>query len=171
MNIKPSLVGFLALVVAISPVMSTGAQSATREATANASAPIALQVIDRKVGEGVSVAAGDPVAVHYTGYFWSATAPDSKGEKFDSSIPKVVPFGFLVGAGRVIKGWDEGLIGMSVGGQRTLIIPADKAYGSQGSPNGIPPNAALVFDIELMSIIGKTKNAGGLPSPYAPAKK
>jgi FKBP-type peptidyl-prolyl cis-trans isomerase FkpA len=130
-----------------------------------------LQSEDRKEGQGPSVSKGDPVAVHYTGYLWSATAPDKKGAKFDSSVDRGVPFGFIVGFGRVIEGWDEGLVGMKAGGQRTLVIPANKAYGEKGSGANIPPNAALIFDIELMSIIGKTANATATPSAFVPAKQ
>jgi FKBP-type peptidyl-prolyl cis-trans isomerase FkpA len=139
--------------------------------SASTSPPTLLQSIDRKPGEGPAVQSGEPIAVHYTGYLWSATAPDNKGKAFDSSIDKQVPLGFIVGVGRVIKGWDEGVVGMKVGGQRTLIIPADKAYGEKGSGDSIPPNAALVFDIELMSIIGKTSNANATASPYVPAPR
>lgn len=140
-------------------------------AAATATAPTKLIVIDRKEGDGLTVAGGEPVVVHYSGYLWDASAPDNKGKQFDSSLQRPAPFGFIVGAGRVIKGWDEGLVGMKVGGQRTLIIPADKGYGARGSGETIPPNAALVFDVELMGILGKTQNPQVSPSPYVPAKK
>jgi FKBP-type peptidyl-prolyl cis-trans isomerase FkpA len=139
-------------------------------ATVLAAVPTEVKVIDRKVGEGAAVENNNPIAVHYTGYLWDATAPDNKGAKFESSIEKGVPLGFIVGAGRVIAGWDAGVIGMQVGGQRTVIIPAEKAYGAKGSPQ-VPPNAALVFDIELMTIIGKTQNANATASPFVPAPK
>jgi FKBP-type peptidyl-prolyl cis-trans isomerase FkpA len=163
-------------VVAQAPATSAAKASAPTAsppapAAAASAPPTLLQTIDRKPGEGPAVQSGDPVGVHYTGYLWSATAPDNKGNAFDSSIEKRVPIGFIVGAGRVIKGWDEGVIGMKVGGQRTLIIPASKAYGEKGSGDSIPPNSALVFDIELMSIIGKTVNASATPSPYVPVPK
>jgi FKBP-type peptidyl-prolyl cis-trans isomerase len=95
---------------------------APKPAAAAATSPTTLKMIDRKVGDGALAEAGQPVAVHYTGYLWDATAADNKGKKFDSSIDRKVPFGFIIGAGRVIKGWDEGVAGMKVGGQRTLII-------------------------------------------------
>jgi FKBP-type peptidyl-prolyl cis-trans isomerase FkpA len=149
---------------------TTPAKSASPAAAAMG-APTALKTIDRKVGTGALAEAGNPVAVHYTGYLYDATAPDSKGKKFDSSIDRKVPFGFIVGAGRVIKGWDEGVPGMKVGGQRTLIIPPDKGYGERGAGADIPPNATLLFDVELMSVIGKTQNAATEPSAYVPAPK
>lgn len=138
---------------------------------AKPTAPAALKMVDRKVGAGPAVEKDNAVAVHYSGYLWDALAADNKGAKFDSSIERVAPFGFIVGVGRVIAGWDEGVVGMKAGGQRTLVIPADKAYGEKGSPPNIPPGATLLFDIELMSIIGKTQNASALPSPYVPAPK
>ena len=134
-------------------------------------APKTLTLIDRKVGDGALAETGQPVAVHYTGYLWNSVAPGNKGAKFDSSADRKVPFGFIIGAGRVIKGWDEGVAGMKVGGQRTLIIPPDKGYGERGAGAAIPPNATLVFDVELMSVIGKTQNASSEPSAYVPATK
>ncbi len=142
--------------------------AATKPAVA---APTALKVVDRKVGDGAVAESGQPVAVHYSGYLWDASAPDNKGKKFDSSVDRKVPFGFIVGAGRVIKGWDEGVPGMKVGGQRTLIIPPDKGYGDRGAGDAIPPGATLVFDVELMAVMGKTQNAATAPSAFVPAPK
>ena len=147
------------------------AQGGSSTAAASMGAPTALKTIDRKVGDGALAESGAPINVHYTGYLWNATAPDNKGAKFDSSIERKVPFGFILGAGRVIKGWDEGVVGMKVGGQRTLIIPPDKGYGERGAGGSIPPNATLVFDVELISVIGKTMNVSGEPSAYVPATK
>ena len=147
------------------------AQSSSSTAAASMGAPTVLKTIDRKVGDGALAETGSPINVHYTGYLWNATAPDNKGAKFDSSIDRKVPFGFILGAGRVIKGWDEGVVGMKVGGQRTLIIPPDKGYGERGAGGSIPPNATLVFDVELISVIGKTVNASAEPSAYVPAPK
>ena len=156
-----------------SSAMAQGATAAPASAAPAASmgAPATLKMIDRKVGDGALAEAGAPVNVHYTGYLWNATAPDNKGSKFDSSIDRKVPFGFIIGAGRVIKGWDEGVVGMKVGGQRTLIIPPDKGYGDRGAGGVIPANATLVFDVELMSVVGKTMNASGAPSEYVPTAK
>lgn len=160
-----------ALACATAYAQSTMPAKSASPAAAAMGAPTTLKTIDRKIGTGALAEAGQPVAVHYTGYLYDATAPDNKGKKFDSSIDRKVPFGFIVGAGRVIKGWDEGVPGMKVGGQRTLIIPADKGYGERGAGSDIPPNATLLFDVELMSVVGKTQNASAEPSAYVPAPK
>ena len=112
----------------------------------------ALKKIDVKQGTGAEAVNGKPVLVHYTGWLYDPTKPDQKGSKFDSSRDRQVPFGFIIGAGRVIKGWDEGVAGMKVGGQRTLIIPASMAYGERGAGGVIPPNATLIFDVELVEV-------------------
>ncbi len=166
-----ALIAVLSLGACATTPQSAAAPAAAAPTTAQASVPTEVALIERKVGEGPAVENDNPIAVHYTGYLWDAKAADNKGTKFDSSIEKGVPLGFIVGAGRVIAGWDTGVLGMKVGGQRTVVIPASKAYGEKGSPPNIPPNAALVFDIELMSIIGKTKQASATASPFVPAPK
>lgn len=108
--------------------------------------------IDHKVGDGAVAAAGNSVTVHYTGWLYDGAAPENKGRKFDSSRDRNDPFGFRLGAGMVIRGWDEGVAGMKVGGQRTLIIPPEMGYGSRGAGGVIPPNATLVFDVELLGV-------------------
>ncbi len=108
--------------------------------------PDGLQCIDLKVGVGVPANANSPVEVQYTG--WLA----SNGKKFDSSYDRNQPFQVTLGAGQVIKGWDEGIVGMKHGGIRRLIIPASLAYGAQGQPPTIPPNATLIFDITMVSV-------------------
>jgi FKBP-type peptidyl-prolyl cis-trans isomerase FkpA len=113
-----------------------------------------LQIIDQKLGQGDEVVNMKPVLVHYTGWLYDEKAPGGKGQKFDSSRDRVVPFGFIVGAKRVIAGWDEGLLGMKPGGQRTLIIPPSLGYGERGAPGAIPPNATLIFDIEFLKPAG-----------------
>jgi FKBP-type peptidyl-prolyl cis-trans isomerase len=122
----------------------------------SASAPAAiteLQRIDIQVPNGEGVSQGQVAVVHYTGWLYDAHAPDHKGKTFDSSRDRGQPFRFEIGAGNVIKGWDEGVQGMRVGGQRRLIVPATLAYGSEGAGDGvIPPNSPLVFDIELLAI-------------------
>jgi FKBP-type peptidyl-prolyl cis-trans isomerase len=117
-------------------------------------APITeLQRIDLVVPEGEGVSQGQVAVVHYTGWLYDPHAPDHKGKKFDSSRDQGRPFRFKIGAGEVIKGWDEGVQGMRVGGQRRLIVPASLGYGSEGAGDGvIPPNSPLVFDIELLAI-------------------
>jgi FKBP-type peptidyl-prolyl cis-trans isomerase len=106
---------------------------------------------DVKVGKGAEAKAGQNVSVHYTGWLYDAAAPDHKGRKFDSSRERG-PFDFPLGAGRVIKGWDQGVQGMKVGGQRTLVIPANLGYGARGAGGVIPPNATLLFDVELLGV-------------------
>lgn len=111
-----------------------------------------LQKIDVKQGTGAEAVAGKAVIVHYTGWLYDPSAKDQKGKKFDSSRDRSVPLGFILGAGKVIRGWDEGVAGMKVGGQRTLIIPAEMAYGSRGAAGVIPPDATLIFDVELIDV-------------------
>jgi len=107
---------------------------------------------DVKLGTGDLATPGKSVTVHYTGWLYDASAPDHHGKKFDSSRDRNDPFVFPLGAGRVIAGWDQGVAGMKVGGQRTLIIPANLGYGARGAGGAIPPNATLVFDVELLGV-------------------
>lgn len=106
---------------------------------------------DTVVGTGKEAVAGAIVQVNYTGWLYDAKAADKHGAKFDSSIGRG-PFSFPLGAGRVIKGWDQGVAGMKVGGKRTLIIPSELAYGPRGAGRVIPPGATLVFDVELLDV-------------------
>jgi len=108
--------------------------------------PSGLQFIDVVVGDGAEARTGQKVSVHYTGWL-------KNGTKFDSSLDSGKPFTFDLGKGGVIKGWDLGVAGMKVGGQRRLIIPADLGYGAGGYPPVIPPNAQLTFDVELLRIL------------------
>ena len=114
-------------------------------------APTQLQVTDSLVGTGTAAAAGNTITVHYTGWLYDETASQYRGKQFDSSVGKT-PFSFKLGVGQVIAGWDQGVVGMKVGGKRTLIIPSALGYGSTGAGSAIPPNAALVFDVELLSV-------------------
>ncbi|MFT4577245.1 MAG: FKBP-type peptidyl-prolyl cis-trans isomerase FkpA [Nitrospinales bacterium] len=130
-----------------------------------------LTKFDVKVGSGKVAIAGKQVNVHYTGWLFDKSAPkecselprfvslervlsclENKGDKFDSSRDRPGNFKFKLGAGQVIKGWDQGVQGMKVGGQRTLIIPSSLGYGARGAGGAIPPNATLVFDVELMKV-------------------
>lgn len=128
-----SVLGILAIIIFLAVSANRGKQAGT------------LQSEDLVVGNGPAVKSGDTVSVHYTGWL-------SDGSKFDSSLDRNQPFEFTVGQGRVIQGWDQGLVGMQVGGTRKLTIPPNLAYGEQGSGNVIPPNATLVFEIQLLEI-------------------
>jgi len=108
-----------------------------------------LQYIDTEVGSGAAASAGQEVSVHYTGWLFN---DGTQGRKFDSSKDRNQPFEFDLGAGMVIKGWDEGVAGMKIGGKRTLIIPAALGYGARGAGGVIPPNATLKFDVELLAV-------------------
>ncbi|CAK0748086.1 Peptidyl-prolyl cis-trans isomerase [Gammaproteobacteria bacterium] len=107
---------------------------------------------DIKPGEGDLAISGKNVTVHYTGWLYDMNASNHYGYKFDSSRDRNQPFSFRLGAGKVIMGWDQGLVGMKVGGQRELIIPSDLGYGARGAGRAIPPNTALVFEIELLKV-------------------
>ncbi|MEQ1912327.1 MAG: FKBP-type peptidyl-prolyl cis-trans isomerase [Vicinamibacterales bacterium] len=111
-----------------------------------------LQSTDVKVGTGAEATNGRTVSVHYTGWLYSESASDHHGTKFDSSVDRNQPFSFILGAGSVIKGWDQGVLGMKVGGQRTLTIPPSLGYGSAGAAPLIPGNATLVFDVQLLAV-------------------
>ncbi|MBM4126845.1 MAG: FKBP-type peptidyl-prolyl cis-trans isomerase [Nitrospira sp.] len=115
------------------------------ENTQQVTTPSGLKYVDQVVGTGDAAVAGKTVSVHYTGWL-------ENGKKFDSSVDRGQPFSFRLGAGNVIKGWDEGVEGMKVGGKRKLTIPSDLGYGSRGAGGVIPPNATLIFDVELLGI-------------------
>ena len=112
----------------------------------------ALQKQEVKAGTGAEATPGRQVTVQYTGWLYDEGKSDHKGTKFDSSRDRNEPFTFRLGGGEVIPGWDQGVAGMKVGGQRTLTIPPDLGYGSQGAGGVIPPNATLVFDVELLNV-------------------
>jgi FKBP-type peptidyl-prolyl cis-trans isomerase FkpA len=111
-----------------------------------------LQINDIEVGDGATATAGQTVIVHYTGWLYDPDAADNRGTKFDSSVDRGTPFDFPLGGGRVIKGWDEGVAGMNIGGKRVLIIPPDMGYGARGAGGAIPPNATLLFEVELLEL-------------------
>lgn len=133
------LVGLLCLLVA--GCGGGGAGGSGKEVTL----PDGLKYTDDQVGTGAEATTGKTAVVHYTGWL-------SNGTKFDSSKDRGQPFSFPLGGGRVIKGWDEGVVGMKVGGKRTLIIPPELGYGARGAPGAIPPNATLKFEVELLDV-------------------
>ena len=150
---------FVPLAVALTTVIPS-VNGCSKSESLDSSMKVGMEVSDVKemiktdvvVGEGAEATAGKNVSVHYTGWLYDAAAPDHKGTKFDSSRDRGAAFDFPLGAGRVIKGWDQGVAGMKVGGQRTLVIPPDLGYGSRGAGGVIPPNATLVFDVELLDV-------------------
>jgi peptidylprolyl isomerase len=111
--------------------------------------PSGLKIIDVKVGTGPSPERGQTCKMHYTGWLYD---DGKKGKKFDSSVDRNEPFEFKIGQGQVIRGWDEGVASMKVGGKRTLIIPPELGYGARGAGGVIPPNATLMFDVELLGV-------------------
>ncbi len=132
----------LALAAAPSRAQGTDLSAATRTRSG-------LGILDVREGTGEAASSGRTARVHYTGWLLEN---GTRGKKFDSSRDRGQPFEFPLGAGRVIKGWDEGVATMKVGGQRTLVVPADLGYGARGAGNVIPPNAVLVFDVELLAL-------------------
>jgi FKBP-type peptidyl-prolyl cis-trans isomerase FkpA len=128
----------------------TACDRAKAPAAASTAAPAPFQKIDTVTGTGKEAVAGTTAVVHYTGWLYVPDAPQHHGEKFDSSVGRD-PFSFRLGAGQVIRGWDEGVQGMKVGGKRTLILPPEMGYG-EGGAGPIPPNANLIFDVELLDV-------------------
>jgi peptidylprolyl isomerase len=140
----------LAGIAASAAVVATAGVSALAQGAAKpATTPSGLQIIDTLVGNGPTPRKGQTCVMHYTGWLYQN---GTKGRKFDSSVDRGQPFEFPLGAGRVIAGWDEGVASMRVGGKRTLIIPAKLGYGDRGAGGVIPPNATLIFDVELLSV-------------------
>ena len=141
------LSGALAALIFVSPIAPSpaadGAQGKMSEL------PSGLKYTDTTVGTGTEAAKGHKVSVHYTGWLYKDGA---KGAKFDSSLDRGQPFGFALGAGQVIRGWDEGVEGMKIGGKRTLIIPPELGYGARGAGGVIPPNATLIFEVEPFGV-------------------
>jgi peptidylprolyl isomerase len=135
----------LAVIASIATPEHAMSQSASRSVATSSG----LQIIDTKIGTGAQPRAGQTVTVHYTGWLYVNGA---KGKKFDSSVDRNEPFQFPIAQGRVIRGWDEGVGSMKVGGKRTLIIPPQLGYGARGAGSDIPPNATLIFDVELLGV-------------------
>lgn len=137
--------GLVALALAVGTPTITSAQDAGTTVTT----PSGLKIIDTQAGTGAAPKTGQICVMHYTGWLYENGA---KGKKFDSSVDRGEPFEFPIGAGHVIAGWDEGVATMKVGGKRTLIIPPQLGYGARGAGGVIPPNATLVFDVELLAV-------------------
>jgi peptidylprolyl isomerase len=144
MSFQRFFVSAILLALAATPLDSRPARAAGEVTT-----PSGLRIIDVKPGTGPLPQTGQTVTVNYTGWLF---ADGKKGKKFDSSLDRGEPFSFTLGQGQVIKGWDEGVATMHVGGKRTLIIPPDLGYGASGAGGVIPPNATLIFDIDLLGV-------------------
>ena len=142
----------LIVVVVYTTSMVTSREKAAAQQTTTNPPSEGLKMTEVKQGSGAEAVAGKTVVVHYTGWLYDESKPDHKGAKFDSSRDRGDPFDFPLGAGRVIKGWDQGVAGMKVGGQRTLVIPPEMGYGARGAGGVIPPNATLLFDVELLDV-------------------
>ena len=143
----------LAFSAALAAIVAVGAPTAAaaQAAGATVTTPSGLKITDSKVGTGATPRPGQICVMHYTGWLYQDGA---KGKKFDSSVDRGTPFEFRIGQQQVIAGWDEGVATMKVGGQRTLIIPPNLAYGSRGAGGVIPPNATLIFEVELLDVKG-----------------
>jgi len=154
---SPSAIGNFAPARILAAAMLLAAIAACTGQTAGpapaATSPVnSLESDDLKVGTGTPIAAGQQAVVQYTGWLYDASTADKKGKEFDSSANSGQPFRFVIGGGQVIKGWDQGVAGMKVGGRRRLVIPADLAYGQEGAGGVIPPGATLVFEVTLVGI-------------------
>lgn len=152
MKSKVQLIGLSLMLLSITGCQAQSNSATNKEAIQMSANVNALQKIDTMVGEGREAEVGFNVTVHYTGWLYDASKEDHKGKKFDSSLDRNAPFNFFLGGSQVIEGWDVGVQGMKVGGKRTLIIPSDMGYGARGAGGVIPPNAALVFDVELLGV-------------------
>lgn len=148
MILKFVCLGLVCATAVCSPAGLIGANAAQAQETA-VTTPSGLKIQDTKVGDGASPATGQTCVMHYTGWLYEN---GEKGRKFDSSVDRGEPFEFPIGTGRVIKGWDEGVATMKIGGKRTLIIPPELGYGARGAGGVIPPNATLIFDVELLGV-------------------
>ena len=135
--------------VALSLLLALGTVAMTASANAEETTASGLKIIDTEAGTGEQPKTGQTAVVHYTGWLYEN---GEKGNKFDSSVDRGQPFGFKIGTGQVIRGWDEGVATMKVGGKRTLILPPELGYGASGAGGVIPPNATLIFDVELLEI-------------------
>jgi FKBP-type peptidyl-prolyl cis-trans isomerase FkpA len=151
MKLISSLLAAL-LAMSLSACNAETNSSSTQETAIMTSEITELQKIDMLVGSGREAEPGFNITVHYTGWLYDPAASDKKGKKFDSSVDRGQPFNFGLGQGQVIQGWDQGFAGMKIGGKRTLIIPSEMGYGARGAGGVIPPNANLIFDVELLDV-------------------
>ena len=150
MRLRRFAVSFVsAAAIALATIIIAGAGAFAQAPGKPMTTASGLQIIDTKVGTGASPRPGQTCVMHYTGWLYQNGA---KGRKFDSSVDRGQPFKFSLGAGQVIKGWDEGVAGMKVGGKRQLRIPPELGYGQRGAGGVIPPNATLIFDVELLGV-------------------
>jgi FKBP-type peptidyl-prolyl cis-trans isomerase len=133
-------------------LLIVGGLLAAMACSRESAAPEELVITETQIGKGTEATNGRRVVVHYTGWLFEPSQPENKGTKFDSSRDRNEPFDFSLGAQQVIPGWDQGVAGMKVGGRRTLTIPPNLAYGAAGAGGVIPPNATLIFDIELLDV-------------------
>jgi peptidylprolyl isomerase len=148
-----STLAALAIVIGLAGVCATGAPTtaAAQAVGTTMTTPSGLKITDSKIGTGATPKPGQICVMHYTGWLYQNGA---KGQKFDSSVDRGQPFEFSIGKRQVIGGWDEGVATMKVGGKRTLIIPPELGYGARGAGGVIPPNATLIFDVELLDVKG-----------------
>ena len=155
MPILPPPIARLAYAVAVAAAVAIACSAAppataqTQSKGTSMTTASGLQITDSTVGSGASPQKGQRCTMHYTGWLYKDGV---KGAKFDSSVDRGQPFDFVIGVGQVIKGWDEGVSTMKVGGKRTLIIPPELGYGARGAGGVIPPNATLMFDVELLGV-------------------
>ncbi len=154
MKQKTLIAGALLLALAAATAVAVDTQSQSKEKPVMTLPKTVndLIKIDQIPGNGTEALPLNSVSVHYTGWLYDPSKPEGHGDKFDSSKDRGEPFEFFLGGGQVIRGWDEGVVGMKVGGKRTLIIPAHMGYGAQGAGGVIPPYATLVFDVELLNV-------------------
>ncbi|MEY4729033.1 MAG: hypothetical protein RL020_191 [Pseudomonadota bacterium] len=155
MKLSSLLISSLFISAAMLPISACAQDKTVPSAAPTADSATAITALVKKdtvVGKGKEAVSGKLVRVHYTGWLYEPGKPENKGTKFDSSVDRGDPFVFPLGGGRVIKGWDEGVAGMKAGGKRTLIIPPEMGYGARGAGGVIPPNATLMFDVELLDV-------------------
>ena len=146
---KIPMLAAIAMTIVVAPLACIPTIAAAQTAGKTMTTPTGLQIIDATVGTGASPKSGQICVMHYTGWLYDN---GKKGKKFDSSVDRNEPFEFPIGQRQVIAGWDEGVSTMKVGGKRTLIIPPALGYGARGAGGLIPPNATLMFDVELLAV-------------------